>query len=317
MKQTSLYPVQEKPIKKRFVLISVLNRDKYLYAMFLPFLIYYIIFNYIPMTGLVIAFKDFKPGHGIYHGDWVGLKWIIQFFNSPYAYRTIRNTVLISLYQLLFGFPIPILFAVCISEIRQIRFKRIVQTASYLPHFISTVVLVGIIMNFFAINNGIVNNIIEKLGENRINFLINPRWFRTLYVGSGIWSSFGFSSIIYIAAITGIDPSLYEAAKIDGITKFKQVYHITLPMISTTIVILFILQLGRVMSVGFEKVFLMYSPAVYETADVISTYIYRQGIESSSYSFASAVGLFNSLINFSFVYTANRISRMTTQISLW
>jgi len=298
-------------------LLEILNRDKYLYAMFLPFFLYYIIFSYIPMSGLVIAFKDFKPGFGIYHGDWVGFKWFIQFFNSPYAIRTIRNTVLISLYDLLFGFPIPILFAVCIMEIRHMGYRRIVQTASYLPHFISTVVMVGILVNFFTINNGIVNNIIEKLGGERINFLINPRWFRTLYVGSSIWQSFGFSSIIYIAAITGIDPGLYEAAKIDGITKIKQVFYITIPMIASTIMVLFILQLGRIMSVGFEKVFLMYSSAVYETADVISTYIYRQGIESSNYSFATAIGLFNSLINFAFVYAANRISRATTQTSLW
>lgn len=314
MKQTAMNPSQ-KDWKKRVK--RGLSRDKYLYAMFLPFFIYYVIFKYIPMTGLVIAFKDFKPGHGIYYGEWVGFRWFIQFFKSPYASRTIRNTVLISLYALIFGFPVPILFAICITEISHLKFRRIVQTASYLPHFISTVVLVGIIMNFFSMNNGIVNNIIEKLGGERINFLVNPRWFRTLYVGSGIWQSFGFNSIIYIAAITGIDPVLYEAAKIDGITKFKQAYLITIPMISTTIIVLFILQLGNIMSVGFEKVFLMYSPAVYETADVISTYIYRQGIESSSYSFAAAVGLFNSLINFLFVYTANRICRFTTNTSLW
>ena len=298
-------------------LLKCIKRDKYLLLMFLPIFAYYIIFRYIPMTGLIIAFKDFKPGGGIYHGKWVGLKWFIQFFDSPYAFRVIRNTVLISLYSLVFGFPVPIFFAICITEIKNMRFRRIVQTASYLPHFISTVVVVGMLNMFFTMNNGIVNNIIVKLGGEQINFLVNPKWFRTLYVGSGIWQHFGFNSIIYIATITGIDPSMYEVAKIDGITKFKEVIYITIPLIAPTIIILFILQLGNIMNVGFEKVFLMYSPAVYETADVISTYVYRKGIESSSYSFASAIGFFNSVINFVFVYVANRISRAVTQTSLW
>lgn len=269
------------------------------------------------MSGAIIAFKNFKPGKGIYNGDWVGLKWFIQFFESPYAFRTVRNTVLLSLYSLLFGFPTPILFAICVTEIVNDKIRRIVQTVSYLPHFISTVVMVGMITNFFSMNNGIVNVLIGRLGGEQINFLINPRWFRTLYVGSGVWQSFGFNSIIYIAAIAGIDPCLYEAGKIDGITKFKQVWYITIPMIAPTITILFILQLGQIMSVGFEKVYLMYNSSVYETADVISTYVYRKGIESSNYSFASAIGLFNSVINFAFVFVANRLCRITTQTSLW
>ena len=296
---------------------KALKRDKYLLLMFLPIAAYYIIFHYIPMTGAIIAFKKFQPGHGIYAGQWVGMKWFVQFFSSPFAARTIRNTVFISLYSILFGFPLPIIFAVCVMEINSGKFRRIVQTVSYLPHFISTVVLVGMITNMFSMNHGIVNDLIATLGGERVNFLINPRWFRTLYVGSGMWQSFGFNSIIYIAAITGIDPSLYEAGKIDGITKFKEVIYITIPMISQTIVMLFIMQLGRIMSVGFEKVFLMYSSAVYETADVISTYVYRKGLESNNYSFGAAVGLFNSVINFAFVFIANQISRRLTDSSLW
>ncbi len=302
---------------QRKTLFQLVKRDKYLLAMFLPILAYYIIFHYLPMSGAIIAFKNFKPGKGIYNGDWVGLKWFIQFFESPYAFRTVRNTVLLSLYSLLFGFPTPILFAICVTEIVNDKIRRIVQTVSYLPHFISTVVMVGMITNFFSMNNGIVNVLIGRLGGEQINFLINPRWFRTLYVGSGVWQSFGFNSIIYIAAIAGIDPCLYEAGKIDGITKFKQVWYITIPMIAPTITILFILQLGQIMSVGFEKVYLMYNSSVYETADVISTYVYRKGIESSNYSFASAIGLFNSVINFAFVFVANRLCRITTQTSLW
>ncbi|MBQ1215305.1 MAG: sugar ABC transporter permease [Firmicutes bacterium] len=285
--------------------------------MFAPIFIYYIVFHYLPMTGAIIAFKDYKPGRGIYNGEWVGLKWFIQYFKSPYAFRTIRNTVLISFYQIAIGFPIPILFAVCVTEIKQMAFRRVVQTVSYLPHFISTVVLVGMMKQMFTMNNGIVNKFVVMFGGDIINFLNDPAWFRTMYVGSGIWQSFGFSSIIYIAAITGIDPTLYEAGKIDGITKFKEAWYITLPMISQTVVTLFILRLGNILSVGFEKVFLMYSPAVYETADVISTYVYRKGIESTTYSFASAVGLFNSVVNFMFVFIANQISRKLTDSSLW
>lgn len=301
--------------KTRFV--KALKRDKFLLLMFLPIVVYYVVFSYVPMTGAIVAFKQFKPGHGIYGGDWVGLKWFIQFFKSPFAFRTVRNTVLISLYSILFGFPLPILFAICVTEIRSSKVRRVVQTVSYLPHFISTVVLVGMINNFFSMNHGLVNDLIVRMGGEPVNFLINPAWFRTLYVGSGVWQNFGFNSIIYIAAITGIDPSLYEAGKIDGITKFQEVVYITIPMISQTVVMLFIMQLGGIMSVGFEKVFLMYSPAVYETADVVSTYVYRKGIESNNYGFGSAVGLFNSVINFAFVFIANQVCRRLTDSSLW
>ena len=298
-------------------LVKALKRDKFLLLMFLPIVVYYVVFSYVPMTGAIVAFKQFKPGHGIYGGDWVGLKWFIQFFKSPFAFRTVRNTVLISIYSILFGFPLPILFAICVTEIRSSKVRRVVQTVSYLPHFISTVVLVGMINNFFSMNHGLVNDLIVRMGGEPVNFLINPAWFRTLYVGSGVWQNFGFNSIIYIAAITGIDPSLYEAGKIDGITKLQEKVYITIPMISQTIVMLFIMQLGGIMSVGFEKVFLMYSPAVYETADVVSTYVYRKGIESNNYGFGSAVGLFNSVINFAFVFIANQVCRKLTDSSLW
>ena len=298
-------------------LVKALKRDKFLLLMFLPIVVYYVVFSYVPMTGAIVAFKQFKPGHGIYGGDWVGLKWFIQFFKSPFAFRTVRNTVLISIYSILFGFPLPILFAICVTEIRSSKVRRVVQTVSYLPHFISTVVLVGMINNFFSMNHGLVNDLIVRMGGEPVNFLINPAWFRTLYVGSGVWQNFGFNSIIYIAAITGIDPSLYEAGKIDGITKFQEMVYITIPMISQTIVMLFIMQLGGIMSVGFEKVFLMYSPAVYETADVVSTYVYRKGIESNNYGLGSAVGLFNSVINFAFVFIANQVCRKLTDSSLW
>lgn len=293
------------------------KRDKYLLFMLIPAFIYYLVFHYAPMMGIIIAFKDFKFGSGIFGGEWVGLQWFTRFFNSPFAGRLIRNTVMISGYSILFGFPAPIIFAVCITQIRNMKMRRTIQTASYLPHFISTVVVVGILHNFLSLNHGIINNIILALGGERINFLLTPKYFRPIFVGSGIWQNFGFSSIIYIAAIVGIDPSLYESAQIDGITKFKEVWYITLPSIAQTIIVLFILNLGSIMSVGFEKVFLLYNSAVYETADVISTYIYRSGIEQTQYSFATAVGLFNSLVNFAFVFGSNMLSRRLTNASLW
>lgn len=293
------------------------KRDKYLLLMFLPIFVYYIMFAYRPMTGLVIAFKRFTPGHGIYYGDWVGIKWIVQFFDSPYAYRVIRNTVLISGYSILIGFPIPILFAICVCEIGNSKVRRTLQTVSYLPHFISTVVMVGMLQNFLSLNNGIVNNLLTLVGLKQIPFMQEPGYFRTLYVASGVWQNFGWSSIIYISAIAGIDPELYEAADIDGVNRAGKARHITIPMIIPTIVILFIMRMGNIMSVGFEKVFLMYNTAVYETADVISTYVYRKGISDSEYSFASAVGLFNSVVNFMFVFAANWISKQTTDSSLW
>lgn len=294
-----------------------IKRDRWLFLMAIPVVIYYLVFCYFPMSGIVIAFKNFRPGHGIFGGTWVGLKWFEQFFRSPYAFRTIRNTFLLSFYSILFGFPVPILFAIVITEIRSTWVRKVVQTVSYMPHFISTVVVVGMIQVFFTQNNGIVNTLITSLGGKKIAFLTDPAWFRTMYVASGIWQSFGYSSIIYIAAITSIDPSLYEAARIDGITRFGCCRYITIPMIAETIVILFILRLGGLMSTGFEKVYLMYSTATYETADVISTYVYRKGIEDSNYSFSTAVGLFNSCINFLFVYMANALSRKVTNASLW
>jgi putative aldouronate transport system permease protein len=301
-------------MKRRF--IKALKRDKYLYLMFFPVFVYYIIFHYIPIPGLVLAFKEYKPGGGIYGGGWIGFENFKLFFGSVYAFRLIRNTLLLSLYSLIFGFPVPILFAICVLEIRNMKVRRTVQSVSYLPYFISTVVLVGMLRNIFD-DRGLVNEIITGLGGTRVNFFLDPKYFRPLYVGSGIWKDYGFHSIIYISTIMSVDPTLYESAKIDGISKFGEVRYITIPMIVPTIVILFIMQLGRVMNVGFEKVFLLYSSAVYETGDVISTYIYRKGIENSDYSFSTAVGLFNNVINFMLVFCANTISRKLTNTGLW
>lgn len=292
-------------------------RDRHLILMSIPAVAFYLIFSYIPMTGIVIAFKNFQPGLGLYTGEWVGMKWFNRFFSSVYFERLLRNTFLLSFYSLLFGFPVPILFALCISEVRNIRVKRAIQTISYLPFFFSTVIVVGMVRNFLSLNDGIVNDIIEMLGGERINFFMRADWFRTIYVCTSIWQHFGFSSIIYIAAIIGISPELYESASLDGINKFQEVWYITLPMIKPTMLILFLLEIGNLMSVGYERVYLMYNPSTYETADVISTYVYRQGIEMTKYSFSAAIGLFNSVMNFAFVFTANCITKKMTNSSLW
>lgn len=293
------------------------RRDRLLYLMVLPAIAFYVIFCYAPMPGLIISFKKYVPGGGMYNGDWEGLRWFVEYFTSPYAERTIRNTLMLSSLTLLFSFPVPIIFAICVTEIRNNICRRVLQTVSYLPYFISTVVVVGMMKNFMTLNTGVINQIIMKLGGEQINFFNEPELFRPLYVASQVWQSFGFNSIIYIAAIIGIDPSLYEASVLDGISKFQQVRYITIPMISNTIVILFILALGGLMSVGFEKVLLMYNSSVYETADVIQTYVYRKGIESTNYGYATAVGMFNSVVNFLFVYAANYLCRIATESSLW
>lgn len=304
-------------VKPRQTVWKQLCRDKHLILMVLPAVAYYIIFSYLPMTGLVMAFKNFIPGSGLYSGEWVGLKWFERFFSSVYFGRLLRNTFLLSFYSLLFGFPVPILFALCINEMRNMHLKRSIQTVSYLPYFFSTVVVVGMVRNFLALNDGIVNNILELLGGKRVNFFMEAGCFRTIFVCTSIWQNFGFSSIIYIAAILGISPELYESASLDGINKLQEAWYITLPIIKPTILILFLLNVGNLMSVGFERVYLMYNGSTYETADVISTYVYRQGIESNKYSYSTAIGLFNSIMNFVFVYTANFVSRRLTNASLW
>lgn len=298
-------------------LLKLIRRDKLLLLMFLPIFIYYFVFCYLPLPGILIAFKNFSPGHGIWGGDWVGFKWILQFVNSRYFWRLLRNTFLLAFYPLLFGFSIPILFAICVVELKNGLFKRFAQTVTYLPHFISTVVIAGMIINFLSPTDGIVNTALVNFGMEKINFMMDPEWFRTIFTTSGIWQSFGFSSIIYIAAIMGIDQEMYDSGKIDGVNKFQEVWHLTLPSLKPTIVILLLLSIGSIMSVNFEKVYLLYNGSTYETADVISTYVYRQGIESQNFGFATAVGLFNSVISFALVFFANQMSRRVNDMSLW
>ncbi|WP_246066808.1 ABC transporter permease [Paenibacillus koleovorans] len=296
--------------------LRILNRDKYLLILILPVLLYYFIFHYIPMYGVIIAFKNFKPLKGILGSDWVGFKYFIMFFDSVYFWRLLKNTLLISIYSFVWSFPVPIFFALMLNEVREGLFKKAVQTISYLPHFISIVVICGMIVNFTG-QHGIVNTALGWIGIGPIPFLSEPSWFRDIYISSGIWQGFGWGSIIYLAAIAGIDPQLYEAANIDGANRWQKMWYITLPCLVPTIVILLILNAGNLMDVGFEKINLLYNPTTYETADVISTYVYRQGIQRADYSYSTAIGLFNNVINLILLVIVNRISRKVSETSLW
>ncbi|MEK3722717.1 ABC transporter permease [Paenibacillus sp. FSL H8-0034] len=283
--------------------------------MLVPVIIYYIVIHYFPIYGLVIAFKDFTPIKGIMNSKWVGLKHFEAFFNSYYFVRLLKNTLLISFYDLIFGFPAPIILALVLNEVKKQMFKRFVQTVSYLPHFISLIVVVGMILDFSALN-GVINQLIVLFGGQPISFMQNQDWFRTVYVGSNIWQGIGWGSIIYLAALSAISPELYEAARVDGANRWSQMLHITIPGIMPTIIIMLILRVGNMMDVGYEKIILLYNPAVYETADVISSFIYRKGLLEMDYSYSTAVGLFNSLINFALLLTVNRLARKTGT-SLW
>jgi putative aldouronate transport system permease protein len=291
-----------------------LRRNRQIYLMLLPILLYYLVFHYGPMYGAVIAFQDFNPVKGVLGSRWVGLQNFQEFFSSVYFTRLVFNTLALNVLDLVFGFPAPIILALLINELRWNPFKRLVQTMTYLPHFISVVVVVGMLFDFFA-RDGLINQLL--LSPQPTAFMQAPEWFRQLFVGSGIWQHVGWGSIVYLAAIATIDPTLYEAAKVDGAGRFRQIWHITIPGILSTIVILLILRMGSMMSIGYEKIILMYNPLTYETADVISTYVFRRGILQADFSFSAAVGLFNSVINFALLLAANRISRRITGSSLW
>lgn len=305
------------PFGKRFV--RALVRDKYLYLIMILPCAYYLIFCYLPMYGILIGFKNVKVFDGlgsIMRAPSVGFKYFEQYLSDPYFWKLVRNTVLIRVYSILWSFPVPILFALLLNEIRSSRFKRVIQTVTYLPHFISVVVVCGMLRTFLA-TDGIINNLIVALGGTPIQFLSQPSWFRTIYIASGIWQSFGWNSIIYLAALTSINPELYEAARLDGAGRFRQALHISLPGIQPTIIILFIMQMGSIMNVGYEKILLLYNGATMEVADVISTYVYRRGIVDSKFNYGTAVGLFTSVIGFFFLVGANRISRAVNETSLW
>lgn len=288
-----------------------------LYLFILPALIYFLVFHYGPMYGIQIAFKDFAANKGIWGSPAVGFKHFQVFLDSFYFWTIIRNTLGITLYTLAVGFPIPILLALMINEVKTGTFKRVVQTVTYAPHFISTIVMVGMILIFLSPSTGIVNQVIQALGMKPVFFISRPEYFKSLYVWTGVWQNTGWNSIIYLAALAGIDTQLHEAAMMDGATKLQRIRHINIPGILPTVIILLILNTGNMMNVGFEKVFLMQNPLNVEASEVISTYVYKVGLMNAKYSFSAAIGLMNSVINFILLLSVNLIAKRTSETSLW
>lgn len=306
--------IARKPFKK---ILSQMYADRQLYIMLIPFLLFYALFVYKPMWGLQVAFKDYNIFKGMSGSEWVGFKNFQTVFGNPYFFRILRNTLLISFYSLVFSFPMPIILALLLNEVRNKKFKGTIQTLTYLPYFISAVVVCGMVTSFLSPSTGIVNIILDKLGFDKVYFLSKPQYFRTIFILQAIWQNTGYSSIVYIAALGGIDMELYDAAKVDGCGRWKQMLHVTLPGLLPTIVTLFIINVGNVLNVNYEKIILLYQPATYETADVINSYVYRLGIEQSNYGVSTAMGLFNSAVGFVLVYIANKMSNKINGTGLW
>jgi putative aldouronate transport system permease protein len=305
-------------IQKRIPkIMEHLKKEWQIYVMLAPTIIWFIVFLYKPMYGLQIAFKDYSIFKGVADSPWVGFEHFHTLFGSDQFLRAVKNTFMISMLSLCFGFPMPIILALMFNEITNAVFKKTAQTIVYLPHFISTVIIAGIVMTAFSPSAGIVNTFIEWLGFESIYFLIKPEWFRPIFIGSGIWQEAGFSSIVFLAAIAGVSPSLYESAVVDGASRFQMMWKITLPAILPTIIIMLIIRIGNLLEVGFELIILLYQPSTYETGDVINTLIYRQGLQGAQYDMAAAAGLFNAVVAFILVMTANTISKRYSRTSLW
>lgn len=292
------------------------RQNKLLYWMLLPSVVYVLVFNYLPMAGLTMAFQDYSLVKGIFGSKFVGLKNFREFFGGMYFGRTLSNTLILSLLDLLICFPAPIVLALMLNEVQHLRYKKAIQTVSYIPHFISMVVAAGLIKEFTN-SGGVVAKIVEALGGMPRSYISLPQYFRSIFTVSQVWQTIGFNSIIFLAALSGINQELYEAAKIDGATRMKQMWHVTLPGISSTIIIMLILRCGAIMNVNFEKVLLLYTPSTYETADVISTYVYRVGIVKQKIGYSTAVGLFNSVVSLILVLTANKLSKTYTDSSMF
>lgn len=297
-------------LKKSKIQLTVEHIQKYwiLYLMMIPATVLLILFTYGPMYGIIMAFQDFTVFKGYTGSPFVGLKHFQRLFSDPLFYRLFKNTFMVGVLDFLFSFPAPLIFALILNEVRKVRFKSVVQSISYLPHFIPLVVMVGIIFELFG-SYGIINSLLSSLGMEPISFFTKSEWFLPLYIGSGVWKTIGWGSIIYMGALTNIDSTLYEAADMDGANRWHKMWHVTLPSLRPTVVTLFILNAGGIMQVGFEKVFLMSSPAPYEVSDVLSTYVYRQGILNSDFSYSAAVGLFNNIVALLFVLLANKIAK--------
>ena len=293
-----------------------IHSSKYIYMMIAPVLLWYIIFHYIPMLGTVIAFQDYKPALGFLKSKWVGFEHFIDFFTGPYAWRLIRNTLLLNIYSIIFGFTAPIILALLINEVRGYWYKKIVQTISYIPHFISIVVVCGFLTTFSR-TDGLFNDILAMFGIPAENLLSDPDLFRTIFTASGVWQTMGWGSIIYLATLSTVDPTLYEAAVIDGAGRFRQVLSVSLPALKPVIIIQFIMRMGNILTQGFEKVILLYNPLTYETADVLSSYVYRRGLVQMDFSFGAAVGIFNSVVNVAVLVVVNYLFKKKAEESLW
>lgn len=300
----------------RTLLKRDLRTNREVYLLLIPVILFYVIFCYMPMYGALIAFKDYAPKLGVTGSPWVGFKHFEMFFNSPSFLTVLWNTIRISFFSLLVEFPAPIILAMLINELRSARYAKVVQTASYLPHFISLIVVCGMVKDFTR-DTGIITQILSLFGVPEVSLLGYPQYFLPIYIGSNVWQDVGWSSIIYLAALTGVDPQLYEAAKIDGANKWQQTIHVTLVGIMPTIITMLILRMGSILSVGYEKIILLYNDATLEVADVISSYVYRKGILEQSWSFSTAVNLFNSVVNFAFLVITNKISSKVNETSLW
>lgn len=294
-----------------------MRRDWQLYLLLAPMLIWFAVFLYKPMYGLVIAFQDFSIFRGIEKSPWVGFANFVELFHNDMFVRSFWNTITISGFGLIFAFPVPIILALMFNEVQSGLARSWAQTVVYLPHFISVVIVAGIVINFLSPSIGIVNLMLKGLGFEPIYFLTQPEWFRPVYIGSSVWKEAGFESIVYLAAIAGVSPTLYESARVDGASRWQMMWRITLPCILPTIVIMLIIRIGNLVEVGFEYIILLYRPSTYETADVVSTFIYRTGLQGTQYDLATAAGLFNAVIAFVLVYSANRISRKVSSTSLW
>lgn len=297
-------------------LVKDIKKHKYLYMMLIPVVIYFFLFCYRPMGGLLIAFENYKPRKGIWGSEWVGLKNFIDFFQSPFFGRVVKNTLWISFGTLIFGFPIPILFALFLNEVQNVTFKKAVQTITYLPHFITMVIICSLIIQFTD-SDGFITMFVNSVTGHTGALITDEHYFRPIYIISEIWQTFGWNSIIYFAAISSIDAEQYEAARIDGANRWDMMFKITLPELLPTIMILLIMQCGRIMSVGWEKAFLLQTPVTYNTSDIISTYVYRQGFVDMNYSSSAAIGMFNSIVNLILLTVANAVSKKTTESSLW
>ena len=312
--QTKTKTNQKRDLKKEWARDFRINGT--LYLLVIPVIAFYLIFMYKPMYGALIAFKNYSPALGVAGSPWVGMKYFRQLFTTPDFWRVFKNTLRISICTLVFGFPAPILFSLFLNEVTNMKFKKVIQTASYMPHFISLVVVCGMIKAFVG-DTGFVSMIVGLFTGERTNLLLNPDYFTAIYVVSDIWQGLGWTSIIYLSALSAVDVAQYEAAEIDGAGRFTKMFSITLPSIMPTVITKLVLRVGQIMGIGYEKIILLYNSAIYSTADVISSYAYRVGFVSQSWSYSTAVGLFNSAINFTLVIIANTMSKKLTDSSLW